>query len=151
MVMPTVVSDRFAPLDYTDYTNNPVFLKSCNNGVFDYHQHGHHAHHDGPRVNPSAKELIGNALRERVESIDHEFCEAGEEDTFFVADLGEVYRQHLRWKLNLPRVKPFYGKNSMHCSNLDFLLTFSSSRQVQLGLEAPGAAVRSRHWLRLRF
>jgi ornithine decarboxylase len=26
-----------------------------------------------------------------------------------VADLGEVYRQHLRWKLNLPRVKPFYG------------------------------------------
>jgi ornithine decarboxylase len=27
-----------------------------------------------------------------------------------VADLGDVYRQHLRWKLNLPRVKPFYGE-----------------------------------------
>ena len=57
----------------------------------------------------SPKQLIGDALRTRVESIDHEFCEPGEEDTFFVADLGEVYRQHLRWKLNLPRVKPFYG------------------------------------------
>jgi ornithine decarboxylase len=121
--MPTVVSDRFAPLDYTDYTNNPVFLKSCNNGVFDYHQHGHHAHHDGPRVNPSAKELIGNALRERVESIDHEFCEAGEEDTFFVADLGEVYRQHLRWKLNLPRVKPFYAVKCNSDSKLLELLS----------------------------
>ncbi|KAL2262587.1 hypothetical protein VTK26DRAFT_852 [Humicola hyalothermophila] len=111
MVMPTVVSDRFASLlDYTEYTNNQVFLKNCNNGVFEYHEHDHRAHHDGSKVDLSAaKHLIGNALRERVESINHELCEPGEEDTFFVADLGEVYRQHLRWKLNLPRVKPFYA------------------------------------------
>lgn len=57
-----------------------------------------------------AKQMIGDALRERVESIDHETCEPGEEDTFFVGDLGEVYRQHMRWKKNLPRVKPFYGE-----------------------------------------
>lgn len=107
--MPTLVTDRFTALDYTDFTNNHVFLKSCNNGFFDYNQHVHHDHHDGHRVN-SAKQLIGEALRERVENINHELCEPGEEDTFFVADLGEVYRQHLRWKLNLPRVKPFYGK-----------------------------------------
>ena len=31
------------------------------------------------------------------------------EDAFYVADMGEVYRQHLRWKMNLARVKPFYG------------------------------------------
>ena len=31
------------------------------------------------------------------------------EKAFFVADLGEVYRQHLRWKLSLPEVQPFYG------------------------------------------
>jgi hypothetical protein len=55
------------------------------------------------------KGLIGSALRKKVESIDHEACQPGEEDSFFVADLGEVYRQHMRWKLNLPRVKPFYG------------------------------------------
>jgi ornithine decarboxylase len=36
----------------------------------------------------------------------------GEEDAFFVADLGEVYRQHLRWKKNLGRVKPHYGKSA---------------------------------------
>lgn len=57
----------------------------------------------------SPKSLVGNALKNRVENIDHETCEAGEEDAFFVADLGDVYRQHMRWKLNLPRVKPFYG------------------------------------------
>ncbi|KAK4242494.1 pyridoxal-dependent decarboxylase [Achaetomium macrosporum] len=90
MVMPTLVTDRFASLDYTEYTNNHVFVQ---NG----------------RKHDAAKQLIGNALRDRVENIDHEFCEPGEEDTFFVADLGEVYRQHLRWKLNLPRVRPFYA------------------------------------------
>ncbi|KAI4594931.1 Ornithine decarboxylase [Pestalotiopsis sp. 9143b] len=53
--------------------------------------------------------MIGDALRRRVESIDHESCDPGDEDTFFVGDLGEVYRQHMRWKKNLPRVKPFYA------------------------------------------
>lgn len=58
----------------------------------------------------NSKKLIGEALKEKVNSIDQDICEAGEEDTFFVADLGEVYRQHMRWKKNLPRVKPFYGE-----------------------------------------
>ena len=56
--------------------------------------------------------LVKNTLRQRVESIDTDACEAGQEDAFFVADMGEVYRQHLRWKLKLPRVKPHYGKFS---------------------------------------
>lgn len=55
------------------------------------------------------RKLVGEALRKRVETIDHNICDPGDEDAFFVADLGEVYRQHLRWKLNLRRVKPFYG------------------------------------------
>ncbi|CCU75586.1 unnamed protein product [Blumeria hordei] len=57
----------------------------------------------------AAKGLIGQALTQRVNSIDYNTCEAGDEDTFFVADLGEVYRQHIRWKVNLPRVRPFYA------------------------------------------
>jgi ornithine decarboxylase len=69
----------------------------------------HYNEHYNNGVN-TPKRLIGTALKERVESIDHDVCEPGDEDTFFVADLGEVYRQHMRWKLNLPRVKPFYGK-----------------------------------------
>ena len=60
--------------------------------------------------NNQSKALIGEALEKRIQSIDPDTCDAGEEDSFFVADLGEVYRQHLRWKRTLPRVKPHYGE-----------------------------------------
>lgn len=53
--------------------------------------------------------LAKDTLKQRVESIDTDVCEAGQEDAFFVADMGEVYRQHLRWKMKLSRVKPHYG------------------------------------------
>jgi ornithine decarboxylase len=58
---------------------------------------------------PTAQQLISQALKERGDGIDPEDCESGDEDAFFVADLGEVYRQHLRWKMHLGRVKPHYG------------------------------------------
>jgi ornithine decarboxylase len=32
-----------------------------------------------------------------------------DEESFFVADLGQVIRQHSRWERNLPGVYPFYG------------------------------------------
>ncbi|KAK9478814.1 pyridoxal-dependent decarboxylase [Lipomyces japonicus] len=55
------------------------------------------------------QELISKVLRARVNRVDTDSCLPGGEDSFFVADLGEVYRQHVRWKLNLPRVEPFYA------------------------------------------
>ena len=55
------------------------------------------------------KILTKDVLRARVGAIDTDTCAAGDEDAFFVADMGEVYRQHLRWKMNLKRVKPHYG------------------------------------------
>ena len=58
------------------------------------------------------KALVKANLKERAEGIDTETCDAGDEDAFFVADMGEIYRQHLRWKLNLKRVKPHFGKSS---------------------------------------
>ena len=61
-----------------------------------------------------SKSLIGKTLKDRIKHIDTDACEAGEEDAFFVADLGEVYRQHLRWKMNLKRVKPHYGTGHHH-------------------------------------
>lgn len=61
------------------------------------------------RDHSSPKELILKELKKRVAQIDITGCEPGEEDAFYVADLGEVYRQHMRWKMNLSRVKPFYG------------------------------------------
>jgi ornithine decarboxylase len=42
--------------------------------------------------------------------IDIDNCEAHGENAFFVADLAEVYRQHLRWMRELgERVTPFFG------------------------------------------
>ena len=60
-------------------------------------------HHHGSHT------LIGQALKQRIDDIDDDTCEVGGEDAFFVADLGEIYRQHLRWKFNLNRVNPHYG------------------------------------------
>ena len=59
----------------------------------------------------ASKDIVHDALREKITQIDVDTCQPGEEDAFYVADLGEVYRQHLRWKLNLSRVKPFYGRS----------------------------------------
>ncbi|WPH03627.1 Hypothetical protein R9X50_00651000 [Acrodontium crateriforme] len=56
-----------------------------------------------------AKEMIGNALQKHIQTIDPSVCEPGDEDAFFVADLGDVYRQHLRWKKNLPRITPHFA------------------------------------------
>ena len=69
----------------------------------------------------NGKHLMKDALKKRIESIDTDACEAGEEDAFFVADMGEVYRQHLRWKMNLKRVKPHYGMSVL--TTLDCALT----------------------------
>jgi len=74
-----------------------------------------------------SKQMVGEALRKRIEEIDDDTCEAGEEDTFFVADMGEVYRQHLRWKRHLKRVKPHYG-TFKSIPIADCLLTQSSGQ-----------------------
>ena len=55
------------------------------------------------------KAMIGQALKNHIDQIDGDTCEVGDEEAFFVADLGEIYRQHLRWKMNLGRVKPHFG------------------------------------------
>jgi ornithine decarboxylase len=112
--MPTVLTDRIASLDFPDFANNHVFMKKSLNNAF-FNRHDHHGNYEGQTAIPSPKQVSGEALRQRVENIDHESCDPGEEDTFYVADFGEVYRQHLRWKRNLPRVKPFYGMCILLC------------------------------------
>ncbi|WEW59298.1 Ornithine decarboxylase [Emydomyces testavorans] len=61
------------------------------------------------RAREASKELILDILKNKAASIDVQNCCPGEEDPFYVADLGEIYRQHIRWKMNLGRVKPFYA------------------------------------------
>jgi ornithine decarboxylase len=49
-------------------------------------------------------------FRTALAEIDVDTCEAHGENAFFVADLAEVYRQHLRWMRELgDRVTPFFG------------------------------------------
>ena len=88
------------PEEYNTTLKHKQYLNDCSFGPID---------HNGAST---SKQLIGAALKSRVEAIDHDICDVGDEDTFFVADLGEVYRQHLRWKKNLARVKPHYGESS---------------------------------------
>ena len=92
-----------AALDCHVQTHNHVFVKGPHFVEPAFHK-------NTAAVDP--KKLIGEALHRRVEAVDHELCDAGDEDTFYVADLGDVYRQHLRWKKNLPRIKPFYGEST---------------------------------------
>jgi ornithine decarboxylase len=70
----------------------------------------HHGGDDLLQARLTAKDLVMDVLKKRAAEVDVDRCEAGEEDAFYVADMGEVYRQHMRWKMNLGRVKPFYGK-----------------------------------------
>lgn len=73
--------------------------------ISDY-ESGQEDGHDGAKA---AKELIGTALQDHIRGVNPHECEDGADDAFFVADLGEVYRQHMRWKKNLPRVTPHYA------------------------------------------
>ncbi len=101
MVMATALIDQFTTVDLK---NHHVFMQDTINDFLKRQTlHGDYADVSSP------KQLIGDALHQRVQNINHETCEAGDEDTFYVCDLGDIYRQHMRWKLNLPRIKPFYG------------------------------------------
>ena len=84
----------------------------------------HHGHYGST----SSEELVKKTLKDRIATIDTEICEAGEEDAFFAVDLGEVYRQHLRWKMNLKRVKPHYGEHFAMVMIAKILI--SDSRQM---------------------
>ncbi|RGB33097.1 ornithine decarboxylase [Rhizophagus diaphanus] len=52
---------------------------------------------------------VEEILKSHVLSLDIDNCEAESDNAFIVADLGEIYRQHLRWQTHLPRIKPFYA------------------------------------------
>jgi ornithine decarboxylase len=72
----------------------------------------HRDDHESDATGFASKSLVQKVLKEHIAHIDVDTCEPGEEDAFYVADMGEIYRQHLRWKMNLGRVKPFYGMSA---------------------------------------
>lgn len=61
------------------------------------------------KVDEISHNLIGNSLINHVKTVNHDECLAGEEDSFFVCDLGEIKRSFQIWKQNLPQVTPHYA------------------------------------------
>ncbi|KAI9258073.1 pyridoxal-dependent decarboxylase [Phascolomyces articulosus] len=55
---------------------------------------------------------VQQVIEQKIESISTLKWESDQENAFFVADIGEVYRQHLRWKSLLPRIEPFFAIKS---------------------------------------
>ena len=98
---------RMAPSATTTYTEEYESIDFKN--ILEDHLNSSTVVENGGHGSEISKSLVRRTLRDRIEHIDTDACEAGEEDAFFVADLGEVYRQHLRWKMNLKRVKPHFG------------------------------------------
>ena len=86
------------------------------------------------------KKMMKDALQGRIEAIDTDTCAAGDEDAFFVADMGDIYRQHLRWKMNLKRVKPHYGAFSSIVALYHKSTLTTISCQVQSGPGSPSSA-----------
>lgn len=56
---------------------------------------------------------VCEVTKQRLEAITNQQWENDQENAFFVGDLGEVFRQHLRWKSLLPRIEPFFGKSRL--------------------------------------
>lgn len=54
------------------------------------------------------EELIDLAIESNISRINKRGAVGGDE-SFFIADLGQIARQHKRWKQNLPNVRPYYG------------------------------------------
>ncbi|KAL5341296.1 pyridoxal-dependent decarboxylase [Aspergillus crustosus] len=73
------------------------------------HQFSNNGEGDLSQSRLAAQDLVLNVLNKRAAKVNTDRCAPGEEDAFYVADMGEVYRQHLRWKMNLSRVRPFFA------------------------------------------
>ena len=53
---------------------------------------------------------VDRQLYNHLKSLDSQLDpDLNEEHAFFVADLSSVYKQHLRWKSELPRIEPFFA------------------------------------------
>ncbi|NXP61184.1 AZIN2 inhibitor, partial [Chloropsis cyanopogon] len=50
----------------------------------------------------------GFTTRDLLENLLGELCQEGEQQAFFVADLGDIVKKHLRFLKALPRVKPYF-------------------------------------------
>lgn len=98
-----------SPIDISTFKHKPEIIYPQNSPNI----LGNHGGDELSQSRLTAKKLVLDVLKKRAAEVNVNDCEPGEEDAFYVADMGEIYRQHLRWKMQLGRVKPFYGKFSV--------------------------------------
>ena len=69
------------------------------------------AHNPDFKVLPHepAHKVISQQMVSHITRINAETCLPGEENSFFVGDLGEIDNLHKNWTKQLPRVQPFYA------------------------------------------
>ena len=53
-------------------------------------------------------ELVDLAIESHIARIVKRSLVGGDE-SFFIADLGQIIRQHRRWTQNMPGIRPYYG------------------------------------------
>ncbi|KAH3675157.1 hypothetical protein WICMUC_002813 [Wickerhamomyces mucosus] len=83
----------------------------------------------------NSKQLISKALFDQVTSINHDTCEPGDEDPFFVCDLGKVERLYYTWIKSLPRVHPYYA---VKCNPNEQVLKLLASLGVNFDCASKG-------------
>lgn len=88
---------------------------------------------DSPQIHSGS--FIDN-FKAAVGDVDIDQCDAHGENAFFVCDLAEVYKQHMRWMKELGfRVQPFFGKPVLPIPHQTFYLPelppCAISRQIQ--------------------
>ncbi|KAJ3066654.1 hypothetical protein HK102_007593 [Quaeritorhiza haematococci] len=101
-------------LNHLDLGGHPNFVAVPKQLILDHH-HGLHQKPvlnnvtalltKGPAGPPVENRPIADLLKQKLSSS----ISSGEEDAFFIADIGEVERQHSRWKRLLPTIEPFYA------------------------------------------
>lgn len=77
---------------------------------------------------PKSEELINLAIEKNITRANKLSLQGGD-GPFFVADLGQVTRQHQRWMRSLPTIQPYYGV--YHKRFLISNIRNSNSDQVQ--------------------
>lgn len=84
--------------------------------------------------NLSPDELVDLAIESHIARVVKRSVVGGDE-SFFIADLGQILRQHRRWTQHMPGIRPYYGivpiLSCFHLSNRK-LTYFSCSGQMQL-------------------
>lgn len=66
-------------------------------------------------------ELAKFVIQARLALLSNDSGRVEDDEPFFVADLGQVYRQHQRWTRSLSAVQPFYGLYGLLCCFFIFL------------------------------